>query len=230
MTAPAFVYTSEPWAAHPFGRPIFDPNECRSFAPVLFRLSLHRRCIRVLHFEPIGRAAGLVGGILALRHNVFEAELAIPLWDFCDTLQMFSPDHITGRFSCSDVAIRTRGGVRMGRRDNSIDCDSGLRGRFCAGPLGHEATPFRRRKVEDETVIATSPTRASSALASWSRRIPVRRDKPRPARPCQPNWRAGALVPRFPLKSGGGYDASFARAARGCLVHRPADSNDGPGR
>jgi hypothetical protein len=27
---------------------------------------------------------------------------------------MFSPDHITGRFSCSDVAIRTRGGVRMG--------------------------------------------------------------------------------------------------------------------
>jgi hypothetical protein len=25
----------------------------------------------------------------------------------------------------------------------------------------------------------------------------------------QPNWRAGALVLRFPLKSGGGYDASF---------------------
>jgi hypothetical protein len=25
----------------------------------------------------------------------------------------------------------------------------------------------------------------------------------------QPNWRAGALVPRFPLKSGGGYDATF---------------------
>ena len=44
----------------------------------------------------------------------FEAELAIPLWDFCDTWQMFSPDHITGRFSCSDVAIRTRGDVRMG--------------------------------------------------------------------------------------------------------------------
>src|SRR5258708_36505545 len=76
MTAPAFIYTSEPWAALSFGRPIFDPNECGSFAPVLFRLSLHRRCIGVLHFEPIGRAAGLVGGILALRHNVFEAELA----------------------------------------------------------------------------------------------------------------------------------------------------------
>ena len=38
----------------------------------------------------------------------------VVLWDFCDTWQMFSPDHITGRFSCSDVAIRTRGGVRMG--------------------------------------------------------------------------------------------------------------------
>ena len=37
-----------------------------------------------------------------------------PLWDFCDTWQMFSPDHIAGRFCCSDVAIRTRGGVRMG--------------------------------------------------------------------------------------------------------------------
>src|SRR5262249_42948149 len=33
MTAPAFIYTSEPWAALSFGRPIFDPNECRSFAP-----------------------------------------------------------------------------------------------------------------------------------------------------------------------------------------------------
>ena len=41
-------------------------------------------------------------------------------------------------------------------------------------PLGHEATPFRRRKVEDETVIATSPTRPSSALVSWPRRIPVK--------------------------------------------------------
>jgi hypothetical protein len=119
----------------------------------------------------------------------FEAELAIPLWDFCDTWQMFSPDHIAGRFSCSDVAIRTRGGVRMGVETT---------------------TPFRRRKAEDETVIATSPTRPSSALVSWSRRIPVRRGKPRPARPCQPNWRAGALVLRFLLKSGCGHDASFA--------------------
>src|SRR5215831_3234395 len=82
-------------------------------------------------------------------------------------------------------------------------------------------TPSRRRKVEDETVIGTSPTRPSSALANWLRRIPVRRGKPRPARPCQPNWRAGALVPRFPLTSGCGHDASFARAPRGLLARRP---------
>jgi hypothetical protein len=116
MTAPAFIYTSEPWAALSFGRPIFDPNECRSFAQSS-SASRFTAGIQVLHFEPIGRAAGLVAGILALRHNVFEAEeaeLAIPLWGFCDSWRMFSPDHITGRFSCSDVAIRTRGGVRMG--------------------------------------------------------------------------------------------------------------------
>src|SRR5262245_2248266 len=48
----------------------------RSSAPVLFCLSFHGRRIRVLHFEPVGRAAGTIGGILALRGNAFEAELA----------------------------------------------------------------------------------------------------------------------------------------------------------
>src|SRR5262249_8928257 len=51
-------------------------NECGSFAPVLFRLSLYGRCIRVLHFKPIGRAAGTVGRVLALRDNAFEPHLA----------------------------------------------------------------------------------------------------------------------------------------------------------
>ena len=41
--------------------------------PVLLRFPLHRRSRRVLHLEPIGRAAGTVGGILALRDNAFEA-------------------------------------------------------------------------------------------------------------------------------------------------------------
>ena len=45
-------------------------------APILFGFAPHGGCIRVLHFEPIGRAAGTVGGILALRDNAFEPELA----------------------------------------------------------------------------------------------------------------------------------------------------------
>ena len=40
---------------------------------MLLRFALHRRSGGVLHFEPIGRAAGTVGGILALRDNAFEA-------------------------------------------------------------------------------------------------------------------------------------------------------------
>jgi hypothetical protein len=41
MTAPVFIYTSEPWAALSFGRPIFDSsihagaNQCGSFAPII---------------------------------------------------------------------------------------------------------------------------------------------------------------------------------------------------
>jgi len=38
--------------------------------------ALHGRCIHVVHFNLIGRAAGKVGGVLALRDNTFEAELA----------------------------------------------------------------------------------------------------------------------------------------------------------
>src|SRR5262245_56367675 len=44
--------------------------------PILLRFPLHRRCIRVLHFEPIGGAPGTVDGILALRDDAFEAKLA----------------------------------------------------------------------------------------------------------------------------------------------------------
>jgi hypothetical protein len=43
---------------------------------ILFRLSLHRRRIRILHLEPVGRAAGTVDGILALRDDAFKAKLA----------------------------------------------------------------------------------------------------------------------------------------------------------
>src|SRR5215471_16403830 len=45
-------------------------------APFFLLFALHRRCIRVLHFEPVRRAAGTVGRILPLRDNAFEAKLA----------------------------------------------------------------------------------------------------------------------------------------------------------
>src|SRR5436190_2029056 len=82
MTAPAFIYTSEPWAALPFGRPIFRPsvhagaNECGSFAPVLFLFARHRRSRRVFHFKPVRRASRTVGRVLPLRHDAFEPHLA----------------------------------------------------------------------------------------------------------------------------------------------------------
>ena len=45
-------------------------------APILLRLPRHGRCIRVLHFKPIQRAAGAVRRVLALRDDAFEPHLA----------------------------------------------------------------------------------------------------------------------------------------------------------
>jgi hypothetical protein len=50
---------------------------------------LYNRCIRVLHFEPIGRAAGTIGGVFALRDNPFEAEPAgVAKYGFAIALHM----------------------------------------------------------------------------------------------------------------------------------------------
>jgi hypothetical protein len=74
MTAPAFIYTSEPWAALSFGAAHFRPsvhagaNECGSFAPILFRLPLRRRVLWILTLDPVPRPAGAVGGAKALRY------------------------------------------------------------------------------------------------------------------------------------------------------------------
>ena len=46
------------------------------FSPILLGFALHGRRIHVLHFEPIGRAAGAVGRILPLRHDTFKPHLA----------------------------------------------------------------------------------------------------------------------------------------------------------
>ena len=46
------------------------------FSPIFLRLPLYRRRLRVLHFEPVGRAAGTVGRVLTLRHDTFKPHLA----------------------------------------------------------------------------------------------------------------------------------------------------------
>src|SRR5262249_25384389 len=46
------------------------------FSPILLFFPLHRWCIQVLHFKPVGGAPRTVGGILALRHDAFEPQLA----------------------------------------------------------------------------------------------------------------------------------------------------------
>src|SRR5262249_20416748 len=48
----------------------------QSAPPILLRFPLHRRSRRVLHLEPVGRAAGTVDGILALRHDALKTHLA----------------------------------------------------------------------------------------------------------------------------------------------------------
>src|SRR5262249_60700481 len=44
--------------------------------PILLRFPLHRRASRILHLEPVRRATGTEGGVLALRDDAFEAKLA----------------------------------------------------------------------------------------------------------------------------------------------------------
>jgi hypothetical protein len=72
MTAPAFIYTSEPWAAHSFGRPIFAPaftskRMRRIICPNPPLTSLHRRVLLILALDPVPRPAGAVGRYVFLR-------------------------------------------------------------------------------------------------------------------------------------------------------------------
>src|SRR5262249_31597605 len=47
-----------------------------ALSPAFLGFALHRRSRRVFHFEPIGGAPGTLGGILALRDDALEAQLA----------------------------------------------------------------------------------------------------------------------------------------------------------
>ena len=68
-----------------------------------------------------------------------------PVGFFVTVGKCFRPITLLGDFPVR-MSQSEHAGRAHKRRDNSIDCDSDLRGRFCAGPIGHEATPFRRRK------------------------------------------------------------------------------------
>ena len=48
----------------------------RSFPPILLRFARHCCTSRILHLEPVGRAARTVGGILALRDDALKPHFA----------------------------------------------------------------------------------------------------------------------------------------------------------
>src|SRR5262245_17017499 len=66
--------------------------------------------------------------------------------------EYFCPITLLGDFPVRMSQLEHVGGRAHGCRDDSIDCDSGVRCRFCAGPLGHQAKPLRRCEIEKGTV------------------------------------------------------------------------------
>src|SRR5262249_17391555 len=66
--------------------------------------------------------------------------------------EYFSPITLLGDFPVRMSQLEHVGGRAHGCRDDSIDCDSGVRCRFCAGPLGRQARPLRRCEIEEGTV------------------------------------------------------------------------------
>src|SRR5262245_8527803 len=63
--------------------------------------------------------------------------------------EYFCPITLLGDFPVRMSQLEHVGGRAHGCRDDSIDCDSGVRCRFCAGPLGHQARPLRRCEIEE---------------------------------------------------------------------------------
>ena len=77
-----FFECSWPRVAHGYLNLSSAPNvPTGSFRPILFRLTLHRRRLRVLELEPIRRPARSVAGSQALRDDAFEPHLAGVLED-----------------------------------------------------------------------------------------------------------------------------------------------------
>src|SRR5215813_104742 len=122
-------------------------------APFFLLFALHRRCIRVLHFEPIRRAAGTVGRVLPLRDNAFEAKLAGMGED--------------GRAVALDMLIEPDAGAGLGH-------DRGERG---LADLKRITPEVRHRSVRTKPIypMPSGPKRKSPAQAcvAASDRIPI---------------------------------------------------------
>src|SRR5262245_41907882 len=80
--------------------------------------------------------------------------------------EYFCPITLLGDFPVRMSQIEHVGGRAHERRDDSIDCDSGVRCRCCAGPLGHQARPLRRCEIEEGTV-SDFTTVQPDMLISW---------------------------------------------------------------
>jgi len=66
--------------------------------------------------------------------------------------EYFCPITLLGDFPVRMSQLEHVGGRAHGCRDDSIDCDAGVRCRFCVGPLGRQARPLRRYEIEEGTV------------------------------------------------------------------------------
>src|SRR5207245_4214490 len=93
--------------------------------------------------------------------------------------EYFSPITLLGDFPVRMSQLEHVGGRAHGCRDDSIDCDSGVRCRFCAGPLGRQATPLRRCEIAEGTVsdFTSAPNQACCLVGHDAPLARVRRGK-----------------------------------------------------
>ena len=93
--------------------------------------------------------------------------------------EYFSPITLLGDFPVRMSQLEHVGGRAHGCRDDSIDCDSGVRCRFCAGPLGRQARPLRRCEIEEGTVsdFTSAPNQACCLVGHDAPLARVRRGK-----------------------------------------------------
>jgi hypothetical protein len=73
------------------------------FAPFFFGLPPHGWCIRVLHLEPIGRAAGTVGGSLSASRRCLQAHVFVFVILAAEVCYATLNVQNTGRFKSPDA-------------------------------------------------------------------------------------------------------------------------------